>query len=400
MLWEQLLYKVIAMKNGTLIKWLLRTGSYVLVAALATVLTLSTVGSKENTKLEQIHSLIENRYVGEYNDADLYDGAAAGMVAATGDRWSYYIPASQYEQMIQGKENRDYVGIGISITPRQEGGFNVVTVNPNGPAFEAGLIPGDILVEADGQDATDMTTDQIKNIIRGEENTQVSVGVLRGDETLEFIITRRIIAAIVAKGQMLEGNIGLVTINNFNSKSAAESIAAIDELVEQGAKGLVFDVRGNPGGSADELVKVLDHLLPEGPLFRSNETGKEEVVRGSAPSCIELPMAVIVNASSYSAAEFFAAALSEYDWATVVGEQTVGKSYFQYTYRLSDGSAVALSSGRYCTPKGVSLAEAGGLTPDVQVDLTEEEAKNLAYGQLAPQNDPQIQAAVESLGLS
>lgn len=387
-------------KNGTLIKWLLRTGSYVLVAALATVLTLSTMGPRENTKLEQLHSLIEDRYVGEYDDNDLYDGAAAGMIAATGDRWSYYIPASQYEQLLQSKENRDYVGIGISITAREEGGFNIVTVNPNGPAFEAGLIPGDILVEADGQDATDMTTDQIKNIIRGEENTLVSVGVLRGEETLEFTITRRNIPTIVAKGQMLEGNIGLVTINNFNDKCAAESIKAIDELVEQGAKGLVFDVRGNPGGSADELVKVLDHLLPEGPLFRSNETGKEEVVRASAPSCIELPMAVIVNASSYSAAEFFAAALAEYDWATVVGEQTVGKSYFQYTYRLSDGSAVALSSGRYCTPKGVSLAEVGGLTPDVQVNLTEEEVKNLAYGQLAPQNDPQIQAAVESLGLS
>ena len=386
--------------NRTLLKWILRTGSYVLVAALAAVLTLSTVGPRENAKLEQIHHLIENRYVGEYNDTDLYDGAAAGMIAATGDRWSYYIPASQYEQVLQSKENRDYVGIGITITAREEGGFEIVSVNPDGPAFEAGIIPGDIMIAAGGEDATAMTTDQVKEIIRGEENTSVTVGVLRGEEKMEFTVTRRSIPTIVAKGQMLPDHIGLVTINNFNDKCAAESINAIDELVEQGARGLVFDVRGNPGGSADELVKVLDHLLPEGPLFRSNETGKEEVVRASAPDCIKLPMAVIVNADSYSAAEFFAAALSEYDWATVVGEQTVGKSYFQYTYRLSDGSAVALSSGRYCTPKGVSLADVGGLTPDVQVALNPEEAKNLAYGQLAPEEDPQIRAAVESLGLS
>ena len=388
-------------KKKSVKKWLVLIGTHLLVAVLATVLTLFLSGLENFSKLDQLQYLIENNFVGEYDETAMLDAAAEAMLASTGDRWSYYIPASQYEKLMQNKQNSAYVGIGISITAREDGtGFDIVTVNPNGPALEAGIQPGDILIRAGGQDVAGLSSNEVSQLIQGEENTQVEIGVLRQETEYTFTLTRRSIPVIVAEGQMLEGNIGLVTINNFNEKCADETIAAIDSLVEQGAVALVFDVRGNPGGSAAELVEVLDHLLPEGPLFRSTETGGKEKVESSDADCIELPMAVIVNSESYSAAEFFAAALSEYDWATVVGQQTVGKSYFQYTYRLRDGSAVALSSGKYCTPKGVSLAEVGGLTPDVPVELDEESAKKLAYGQLDPSEDAQIQAAIESLGLS
>ena len=210
-------------------------------------------------------------------------------------------------------------------------------------------------------------------------------------------MVRKKIQVIVAKGEMLPDNIGLVTIKNFDERCAEETLAAIDSLVEQGAKALVFDVRFNPGGYKKELVKILDRLLPEGPIFRSISYTGEETVDHSDADCLEIPMAVLVNSSSYSAAEFFAAALREYEKAVVVGEATTGKSYFQTTFRLSDGSAVGLSVGKYCTPQGVSLAEVGGLKPDVDVPVDDETFGKIYSGLVKPEEDPQIQAAIGAL---
>ena len=213
-----------------------------------------------------------------------------------------------------------------------------------------------------------------------------------------YTVQRRIVKTPVATGMMLEGNVGLVTIYNFDARCAEESIAAMESLFEQGAEKLVFDVRYNPGGYADELVKVLDYILPEGELFRTvNYAGQENVDMSDEKCLTGIPMAVLVNGDSYSAAEFFAAALREYGYAIVVGEQTVGKGYFQRTYELKDGSAVGLSVGKYFTPNGVSLAEAGGLTPDVEVSVTDEEAFGIYAGTLDPMADPQVLAAMEAL---
>ena len=162
------------------------------------------------------------------------------------------------------------------------------------------------------------------------------------------------------------------------------------------SKALVFDVRFNPGGLKDQMVEVLDTLLPEGDIFRSVDyAGREEVDKSDA-ACLEIPMAVLVNEDSYSAAEFFAAALQEYGVAEVVGMQTSGKGNFQYTFNLSDGSAVALSVGKYFTPSGKSLTDVG-VTPDVEVNLDYADYESLYYGTLAHEEDEQLQAAVEVL---
>ena len=195
---------------------------------------------------------------------------------------------------------------------------------------------------------------------------------------------------------MLEGGIGLVKIDNFDARCAEETITAIEKLRSEGARKLIFDVRNNPGGFAEELVKLLDYLLPEGDLFRSVSFDGKEKVDTSDASFLDMPMAVLVNGNSYSAAEFFAAALQEYEAAVVVGEPTVGKGYYQQTIQLGDGSAVALSTGKYYTPKGNSLAEKG-ITPTVRVDVDEETASAIYYGTLQPADDPQIQAAVKAL---
>ena len=167
-------------------------------------------------------------------------------------------------------------------------------------------------------------------------------------------------------------------------------------MTEQGAKALLFDVRNNPGGYKDELVKVLDYLLPEGEVFRTEDYLGRESVDYSDGDFVDMPMAVLVNLHSYSAAEFFAAALMEYDAAVVVGEKTYGKGYFQTTYALKDGSAVNLSIGKYYTPKGNSLAGVG-IQPDVEEIVDAETAAAISAGTLEPSQHPQIQAAIAAL---
>ena len=224
----------------------------------------------------------------------------------------------------------------------------------------------------------------------------MTLTVRYGDEEREYTMTRELFHVTVASGQMLEDHIGMVTIENFDGRCAEETIAAIEGLLDQGATKLICDVRNNPGGYETELCKVLDYLLPEGPLFRSEYYDGKVQVDESDENYLDVPMAVLVNAESISAAEFFAAALDEYDAATVVGEQTIGKGYFQQSYRLSDGSAVGLSVGRYTTPNGVSLTD-GGITPDVVVEVDDELFWQIYYGNVDWSGDPQILAAMEIL---
>lgn len=379
-------------------KKLLCIGSYILVAALAAVITLTVFVRDDDTvsKLEQLEGLIEERFIGEADPEALEDAAADAMVKATGDRWSYYIPASQYETYTEQMANA-YVGVGITIQAAEEdAGFVIMAVSAGGPGEEAGLQVDDLLIGVADQDVRGMTTTEVRNLVRGEEGTTVSMTVLRKGENITFAVERRTVETPVAAYEMLTDKVGLVTIENFDSRCADETIAAIETLLGNGAEKLIFDVRNNPGGYASELVEVLDYLLPEGELFRTVTYDGKENVDTSDPSCLDVPMAVLVNSGSYSAAEFFAAALSEYEAAIVVGEQTTGKGYFQNTFRLDDGSAVALSVGKYYTPKGNSLADVG-ITPDVVVTVDEETSSAIYYGTLTPDEDPQIQAALKAL---
>lgn len=372
--------------------------SYVLVAMLASAVTLAVcVGSRETSKLEELADLIEEKFIGEADRTEMEDAAAEAMVDSLGDRWSYYIPADEYEAHTE-QMNNSYVGIGVTISVLEDGsGFEVTKVNEGGPAEEAGMLPGDVIVAIEGQSAEGMSSADAKNLVRGEEGSQVALTIRRGEETFDLSVTRMTVETPVATGTMLEDNIGLVTIANFDARCAEEAIAAIETLLDEGAEALIFDVRFNPGGYKKQLVEVLDYLLPEGPLFRSENYQGNVTVDESDADCLEIPMAVLVNGDSYSAAEFFAAALREYDAAIVVGEQTCGKGYFQNTYQLSDGSAVGLSVGKYTTPNGVSLAEEGGLTPDIVVEVDDETAWSIYAGTLDPAEDPQIQAAVQVL---
>jgi len=378
---------------------LLRFGSYVLVAALATVITLTMihleVGLKP-TKLDQLEQLIEERFIGDADPMVMEDAAAAAMVKATGDRWSYYMSAEEYASNREQSENA-YVGVGITIQATEDdSGFLILDVAAGGPAEEAGIRVQDLLIAVEDTDVRGMDITEVRSLVKGQENTYVTLKVLRNGDQVSLSVQRRKVQTPVATYEMLPDNIGLITIENFDDRCAEESVAAVEALLEAGAGKLVFDVRYNPGGYAHELVALLDYLLPEGDLFRTVRYDGKEHVDTSDADCLEIPMAVLVNESSYSAAEFFAAALQEYGAGIVVGEKTVGKGYFQTTHRLSDGSAVALSTGKYFTPNGVSLAETG-VTPDIIVPVDEETEAGIYYGTLERAEDPQLQAAVNHL---
>lgn len=348
-------------------------------------------------KLDEIVALLNEVYVDGYDTDKLGDYLAQAAVAATGDRWSYYVSAEDYDAFVESNENA-YVGIGVTVESSDDltDGVQITKVTPNSPAEEAGIEADDRIYAVEGETVESLGLDEAKNRIRGEEGTEVTLTILRGEKKFDVTVKRASVEVEVVKYSMLDGSIGYIKINNFEANSADRTIEAIDALREQGAKALVFDLRFNPGGRKDELVRVLDDLLPEGPLFRSVDYKGNESVDYSDADCVELPMAVLVNGDSYSAAEFFAAALQEYDWATVVGTKTCGKANYQQTFRLSDGSAVAVSTGHYQTPHGVTLANVG-VTPDEIVEVDNKTYLELYKEAVAVKDDAQLQAAIKAV---
>ncbi len=348
-------------------------------------------------KLDEIVALLDEVYVDGYDTDKLGDYLAQAAVAATGDRWSYYVSAEDYDAFVESNENA-YVGIGVTVESSDDltDGVQITKVTPNSPAEQAGIEADDRIYAVEGETVESLGLDETKNRIRGEEGTEVTLTILRGEKKFDVTVKRASVEVEVVKYSMLDGSIGYIKINNFEANSADRTIEAIDTLREQGAKALVFDLRFNPGGRKDELVRVLDDLLPEGPLFRSVDYKGNESVDYSDADCVELPMAVLVNGDSYSAAEFFAAALQEYDWATVVGTKTCGKANYQQTFRLSDGSAVAVSTGHYQTPHGVTLANVG-VTPDEIVEVDNKSYLELYKEAVAVKDDAQLQAAIKAV---
>lgn len=371
--------------------------SYVLVAALACGATLFFVSaSTDYNKLDDLENLILTSFAGDADKTKIEDAAADAMVNAMGDRWSYYVPAAELPSFLENSENA-YVGIGVTVQATDDNsGLMVIAVQPGGPAEEAGVQVGDVIIQVDGESAQDRTVSEISAMIKGEEGTVVSITVLRSGEGITMSMTRKRMETTVASSKLLNEHVGLVTIQNFDERCADETIAAIKALLNQGADMLLFDVRNNPGGYVDELTKVLDYLLPEGNLIRTVGTdGSDETVTSDA-DCVKVPMAVLVNENTYSAAELFAVDLSEYGVARIFGQKTSGKGFFQQVFQFSDGSAAGISVGRYYTSQGNNL-EGIGLTPDEEIKLDDESEALLYNGMLEPENDAQLQAAMSYL---
>ena len=335
-------------------------------------------------------SLMEGWLLARYSyveaDADpieMSDAALAGLVSGLGERWSYYMDAEAYQATMERRAN-NYVGVGVTITYEREEGLLVQKVTSGGPAEAAGVLPGDIIVAVDGVSLAGDARYEATDLIQGEEGTSVELTLLGADGSERTVTcTRATLRNPSAIGTMLEGNIGYIELSNFYSGSADSLREEVEALIEAGAESLIFDVRSNPGGYTTELTAMLDYLLPEGPIFTEKPRSGRAKVTQSDAACVDLPMAVIVNRDSYSAAELFAAQLRESAAVPIVGEVTSGKGYYQLTFMLPNGGGIGLSCGTYCTGGGHSLI-GEGITPDVELEPSQTE-------------DNQLQAAIDLL---
>ena len=304
-------------------------------------------------------------------DADLnqaVDSALDGLVEGLGDRWSYHLDQESYQATLDSRAN-NYVGVGVTINNEREEGLLVLEVVEDGPAHQAGVVAGDVITHVDGASVAGEARYQAGELIRGEEGTQVQLTLLGVDGTTRTVIcTRQTLKSESASGTLLDQAVGYVRLDNFYSGAADSLRRQVERLTGQGATSLVFDVRSNPGGYIAELVSILDYLLPEGPIFVERPRWGSETVYESDGECVDLPMVVLVNADSYSAAELFAAQLRESAQVPVVGELTSGKGYAQLTFPLLNGGGLGLSVSAYCTGGGHSLI-GEGLTPDVELAL-------------------------------
>jgi len=347
------------------------------------------------SKLKTVADIVDKYFVAEYEESEAVEMALTGYVAGLGDEWSAYYTAEQ-TAAIEEDESNQYVGIGVTYSTAAESLYQITAVTPGGPADLAGILPGDKLVSADGVDvATLKSVDELSALVKGEVGTQVVIVVERDGQPLSFAITRDVIYTYSVTSHMLENNVGYIVIADFDSNVDDEFREHLSSLREQGAKGFIFDVRNNPGGYVSVMHKMLDGLLPEGPVITMVDKAGEEMPLTSDAEMLEMPMVVLTNEYSVSAAEFFAAALQEYDLATVVGTKTSGKGYSQQTFKLNDGSSVHISTTRYYTPKGNSLAESG-VTPDLTVELTVEDLSLLLSGKLDAAEDEQLQVAIQA----
>lgn len=338
--------------------------------------------------LAVVEGFLLSRFAFVETDADLAaaaDRALESMVDALGDRWSYYRGAEDYQALKVRRANR-YVGVGVTVTYDRQEGLYVQSVTAGGPAEKAGVVPGDIITEVDGVSIAGEERENGAGRIAGEEGTVVELTLLGQDGTTRTAsCTRASLQSASAAGRMLEGNIGYVRLSNFYTGAAGSFRQEVDALLDQGAAGLIVDLRNDPGGYIAELTDILDYLLPEGEVFRQKSRWWFETVTRSDADCVDLPIVTIVNADSYSAAEIMAAELREFQGSPIVGERTSGKGYSQLTFPLLNGGAMGLSTAAYYTGEGVSLIGVG-ITPDVEVALT------------SGGEDSQLAAAVELLG--
>ena len=349
-----------------------------------------TVGSK----LRELDRIVSEQYVGTVDEQAVADYAAVGYVAGLGDKWSSYIPAEEYEAY---QLNSGGKGCGIGVTVITEtGDIHVSLVYDDSPAAAAGIEKGDYIVGAEGMTVAQDGADAVVDAIAGEAGTEVTVSVADTPDgaARELTMERAVVTQKMAWGEMLDDTVGYLRIENFHEGAAAQFQTALDGLLDAGAQALVIDVRHNGGGRVVEMSEMLDPLLPEGTIMTLRTKDGTETVYESDAEMLDLPLAVLVDAQSISAAEFFAAAVQEYDRATLVGTHTTGKGRAQQTIELSDGSAVNLSVEEYFTPQGESLAGVG-IAPDVEVALFDAQAVDFYF--LDPQDDPQLQQAAALL---
>lgn len=344
-------------------------------------------------KADDIKKIIDLYFWQDTEETDLYEGMYRGLMDSLGDPYSCYYTKDEYAALMEEMEGV-YCGIGALVS--QNVNTNAITiVRPfvDGPAYKAGMLPGDIITKIDGEDVSTWELDVAVKHMKGEQGTIVEVEVWRSSlgEYVDLVITRDLVEVETVTYQMLDDSIGYIYVMQFDEITTQQFTSAINNLKAQGMKGLVVDIRDNGGGLLTTVCDMLDLFLEKDLIvYTVDKYDYKEELYGKEGSIGSLPMAVLVNGYSASASEIFSGALQDYGLATIVGTQTFGKGIVQNVIPLGDGSAVKLTVSTYYTPKGRCI-HGTGVTPDVVVELAEE-LKQLAV--IPMESDNQLQQAI------
>ncbi len=357
--------------------------------------TSATINSELQRKLNLIKGLVSNYYLGEVTEEQYQTGMLKGLMEALDDPYSCYYTKEEYASLMESSSGI-YCGIGAYVSQNVTTGI-ITIVKPfvDGPAYNAGILPGDTIYKVNGEEVTGTDLTKVVGNMKGEEGTEVTVTIVREGEKepVDYVIKRGTVEVPTIAFEMLEDKIGYIYVSEFDEITVTQFKSAISELEDQGMKGLVIDVRDNPGGLLDACVKMLDRLLPKGLLVYQEDKNGTRLSENYADNKeqLDVPMAVIVNGNSASASEIFSGALQDYEKATIVGTQSFGKGIVQSVFPIGDGSAIKVTISKYFTPKGRNI-HGTGIEPDKIVELDESLAKKVV---IEHEEDNQLQAAIE-----
>ena len=347
-------------------------------------------------KVDELTNYMDLYYYEDYDVQDVQDGLLEGVVSGLGDKYSAYYTAEEYKEQ-QLSTSGTYYGIGAALAQDKDTMQVTITKIYEGtPSEEAGLKKDDVIVSADGTDATSMELTDFVKLIRGEEGTTVHLEIYRPstEETLEFDVERKNVELPSVSSQMLENNIGYIQISEFQSKTAEQFESALSSLKDQGAQSLIVDVRGNGGGLVDSVVAILDDILPEGTVvYTEDKYGNRQDYTSSGDTYLDMPIAVLVDQNSASASEIFAGAIKDYNYGTLIGTKTFGKGIVQTVFSLPEGDAIKITTAKYFTPDG-NYIHGVGIEPDIELEYQFMGGENDEY---SVEFDNQIQKAIEVL---
>ncbi len=351
-------------------------------------------------KLKTVNTILDREYLYDIDGDKLRENAVKAYVDGLNEPYTHYYPASEFSSYISNIQD-DYVGIGIVVGINNDNLIEVISSVEDGPAFNAGIVPGDILKAVDGVEYSgDKMSEAVNAIKKGKEGTSVNLSIIRNSEEISIDVERKTLTSESVKSEMLEDDIGYMRITGFNMQSEngeqstyTEFKENMSKLQNSGMKKLIIDLRDNPGGVLTEVCNIADELLPEGTITYMEYKNGETKYYNSDNDYIDIPLVVLINKNSASASEVLTGALKDYGKAVIVGQNSYGKGIVQNVYSFSDGSGISLTSAKYYTPNGICIHEKG-IEPDVKVDLYEE-FNNSYVSLIEHDKDAQLQKALE-----
>ena len=362
----------------------------IIVASITALKFFGVQGMDERTedKLNQLKALVDELYLyeDEVNEQEMQDGILAGYIDSLKDPYSEYYNEEKTRELYEATSGK-YTGIGVVLTQNMETNIITATQIYDGPAKEAGLLEGDIFYKVNGEDITSLSVSELAQLVKGEEHTTVEITVLRGDDAEEVTmeVERRKITVETIHSEWRDGNIGYIRITEFDTVTYNQFEEVLEDFKKKGMEGLILDVRANPGGNLLTVAKMLDLLLPEGTIvYTEDKDGNRETLSSDEEHQLKIPMVVLADGNSASAAEIFAGAIQDYEWGTIMGTTTYGKGIVQQIIDLDDDTCVKLTIAEYFTPKGRSIHKKG-VEPDIEVKYV--------YDEENPEADNQLEAA-------